>query len=209
MSDWGFDFRSTLGFVTDPANCYPVLGETFPHTYAAGVSAGFVSPGSLNLVNGSAGVDARLAGCIFENNSPFQMTFRVTLPATGTYTIDVVCGDVGYAESNMKVEVFDTGSSLGVLMTGASTASSSRWVDTDGTDMTEATWLAGHTTVDKTFTTTECNFKIGNLVTYTKINHIRVTSVAGGPSAGTDTATAGLTESLNTVSVTLSIQESG
>ena len=32
---------------------------------------------------------------------------------------------------------------------------------------------------------------------------------AGGPSAGTDTATAGLTESLNTVSVTLSIQESG
>jgi len=32
---------------------------------------------------------------------------------------------------------------------------------------------------------------------------------AGGPSAGTDTATAGLTESLNTVSVTLRIQESG
>ena len=31
----------------------------------------------------------------------------------------------------------------------------------------------------------------------------------GGPSAGTDTATAGLTESLNTVSVTLRIQESG
>jgi len=34
-------------------------------------------------------------------------------------------------------------------------------------------------------------------------------AAAGGPSAGTDTATAGLTESLNTVSVTLSIQESG
>ena len=34
-------------------------------------------------------------------------------------------------------------------------------------------------------------------------------TAAGGPSAGTDTATAGLSESLNTVSVTLSIQESG
>jgi len=34
-------------------------------------------------------------------------------------------------------------------------------------------------------------------------------AAAGGPSAGTDTATAGLTESLNTVTVTLSIQESG
>ena len=36
-----------------------------------------------------------------------------------------------------------------------------------------------------------------------------VLPAASGPSAGTDTATAGLTESLNTVSVTLSIQESG
>ena len=36
-----------------------------------------------------------------------------------------------------------------------------------------------------------------------------VKTATGGPSAGTDTATAGLSESLNTVSVTLSIQESG
>ena len=36
-----------------------------------------------------------------------------------------------------------------------------------------------------------------------------VKPATGGPSAGIDTATAGLSESLNTVSVTLSIQESG
>ena len=38
---------------------------------------------------------------------------------------------------------------------------------------------------------------------------VAIKPAAGGPSAGTDTATAGLTESLNTVTVTLSIQESG
>jgi len=38
---------------------------------------------------------------------------------------------------------------------------------------------------------------------------VSIKPVVGGPSAGTDTATAGLTESLNTVTVTLSIQESG
>ena len=58
-----------------------------------------------------------------------------------------------------------------------------------------------------TAVTTVCTFGTsavaqGGLVTFKK-------AAAGGPSAGTDTATAGLTESLNTVSVTLSIQESG
>src|SRR5208337_4927869 len=107
-TDFGFDFRATLGFVTDPTYAAAVLGEAYPHTYTNGlsntISAGFtLAAVNVNTRDRSAAGDARLAG---ENQngpgnagSPSFVTFEIALPVAGAWIIQAAFGDQANPQS--------------------------------------------------------------------------------------------------------------
>lgn len=75
----GFNFRSTLAYVTDPSDTqFCEENFTYPKT-AGGVTFGWTVRTN-NDRNRSTGVDARLAGIVYtSNNGSSQRTFRVDL----------------------------------------------------------------------------------------------------------------------------------
>jgi hypothetical protein len=104
--DVGFDFRSTSGYVTDAACCTYVLGNgggtvtTYPTTRTVnGTSVTFgweTYDINMDARDRSATYDARAAGIQFvANTSAQQQTFRVDLPSSGSYKIQLLVGDPG------------------------------------------------------------------------------------------------------------------
>lgn len=84
----GVDFRSTAGFVTDPANFTVDAGTTvYPTASPQGNNIGWVSTSGLSSRNRSASVDPRLAGMVFGTN--IASTFKIDLPSAGTYNIRI------------------------------------------------------------------------------------------------------------------------
>lgn len=183
----GIAFRSTSGYVTDssPDDVETSTANTdagnmsvssYPRTSAQGNTVGW-EKGSNNLItrnrNASAG---RMAGKHQGNDSKF----RLDLPSTGNYDIRLAAGDASYS-APVRVELFDTSSSLGVLSSG-STSAGNRFKDATDVERTSfGDWNTNNASVSKTFSTTICRFLVGVSGTSDgALSFLRVDAAAGG-----------------------------
>ena len=189
----GIDFRSSSGFVTDPTNCAAELGGglTYPTTTAQGNQVGWESGYVAgNEVDRDNTIDARLAGSHF--TSPAAATYRIDLPATGSYVINLALGDAISSGLIEKLELFDTTTSLGVLVNGSNGSSFTTWGGLDAQNnlyTSSAAWAAanplgggGTGSITKTFSTTIARFTVGDGTNFATINHIFI-KAAGAAAA--------------------------
>jgi hypothetical protein len=188
--DMGFDFRGTVGLVTDPAFAVFVdTADAYPHTYTNSngfsLNAGWtVQPGADDV---SALNDPRIAG---EHRSSVPITFRADLgsgsaPGAGVYTIDLAAGSgaIGHTQDS---KLFDDVTVLIDLTNGGAgiPTATGHYLDATVTDIAATTNWTG-TTVQKTFATTTVNFTLAvdNLGVSSDIAHFRLTPVGGGGAA--------------------------
>ena len=159
----GINFRSTLGYVTDGANESGELDgipPTYPRTTAQGITVGWEGSNTQNNRDRNSGNDRRLAGSHSPTNASTLNDFRIDLPSAGNYNVRIAAGDANYTRS-IKVEMFDTSTSRGVLCNG-STGASNSFFDAGGTARTAANWVTSNVSAPITFTTTICRFRIGS-----------------------------------------------
>lgn len=195
MAYYGINFRASSGFVTDTANNTYNLGEATSQT-RGGLTFQWDSSLAGNARDRTAGANNsfKLAGIVFTSNSgSAQRTLTITLPASGTYDIDLALGDES-GSSNNYCEILDNTTSL--ITISAASASADSYIDASGVARTRASpWETTQVKVQKTFATTTCVVKLGSTSSTTGnsiISHIGFDQVAGGGGSSTG---AGLTSS--------------
>lgn len=157
--DFGFDFRATQAYVTDPSYATYELcaggggGTSYPTTRSVnGVSITFGWEQAVQTRNRSSGIDPRLAGINFQGNSGSTYNFRVDLPASGLWSIGLGCGDAaaGNAQKNYIIikdtttQVLDC--SVNTSSTQVGDAAKNLW--------STAAWPGSNVLVPVTFSTT-------------------------------------------------------
>jgi hypothetical protein len=182
-NDFGFNFRNTSGYVTDPSYATYVLPNTnYPTTRSVnGVSLTFGWESSAGILTGrdrSTSVDARLAGIFFTpNNGTGFATFRLDLPSTGIWTFALAQGDgAGGNSQNNFLQVKNTSSLLATYNTNTT---ATKWSDTASNTWTSAQWPGSNVTANLTFTTTICRVTLTaqSSSNSNTIAHFRVTQV--------------------------------
>lgn len=140
----GFNFRSTLAFVTDGA------GETF-----VGGSTSFGWDANASAANRSAVIDRRLAGvCV----TAALNTWRHTLPHIGRYNVWFALGDNGASFSG-NARLLDDGNEL--LHNGGGSHAAGSFDDANFALHTAANWPANNTPAQVDFTTTSLEIEMG------------------------------------------------
>lgn len=156
----GVDFRSTAAFVTDPANFTHDLGTTvYPTASPQGNNIGWVSTTGLASRNRSATVDARLAGMVFGTN--IASTFKIDLPAAGTYNIRIALGDDGATQIGQGIQILDGATVLSTPVTYPASTNTGTFDDATGTNYSAANWPGNNTAVQLTFAGTTASFLLG------------------------------------------------
>jgi len=180
--DKGFNFRATVGFVTDGTNEQFVAGsQTYPTTNN-GVTYGWDANISGNDRDRDNTNDRRLAGVNSNPNLGTRNTFRVDLPATGQYIITLAMGDTS-SQAFECIEFQDNTTSF-LTLTGIVNLGTS-WADNTGTQYTNATWPGSHATLTRTFTSTIFNVILGSTTAQANsspIAHLFISQVASGAS---------------------------
>jgi hypothetical protein len=172
----GFNFRATLGFVTD------IAPDQFHDVglYAASPGYGWEVGSVANADRDrNAANNARLAGLFFVD-SGLTLDFRVDLPSAGDYAITLAIGDDAYSSDHCKCEIFDTSSSLFSVTSGA-TLTAGHYIDANGTEHTSAAnWVANQTSRTATFATTILRCRIGQASSSkTPIAHLSIAAAGG------------------------------
>ena len=178
--NFGWDFRATSGFVTDPSYAVFEGGATvFPHTYtnanSESINAGFVSitttpcDAAPTARDRNASNDPRLAGIVFPSGSNGSSTdgqcdFEITLPTTGSYTINLAMGDG--ANQQTQFVIFEDNTVTFASESNVSTGSNS-FMDASGVVETAANWPSTAVTISHTFTSTRFDILIGSTTTGT------------------------------------------
>lgn len=178
MSSIGINFRSTAGYVTDPAGTTYCIGDTYPTT-RGGWTFGWVSgsgPGS-NLRDRNNSIDPRLAGINFHSGS-FTLKFRIDLPASGSYNVRCAMGDAG-AQNGTELTIFDNTTSLGELVTNH-LPNSGNFYDATNTVYSAANWPGSNSAASLTFSTTTFFATINSSYSFETIAHLYVEQAAGG-----------------------------
>lgn len=186
--DFGFPFRSTLGFVTDAAVDCAVLAEAYPHTYTNGngqtISAGWTDASNMGKTDIDSTHDVRLAGRSFYNvGGPATAVFQVNLASgdgggAGTYTVRLAIGqspDVGNAKC--QFQLLDTST---VLIDGSAQVTPVDFIDASNTVRTRAAWPGSNAAVNLAFATTLLKLTVdtnagGGL--FTPVAYLRLTFV--------------------------------
>ncbi|MBK6414071.1 hypothetical protein [Sphingopyxis sp.] len=175
----GINFRSTSAYVTDGEDhTYEIgLGNNYPRTTPQGNTVGWETATG-DARNRSTSNDTRLAG--FARTTVTTVgTYRIDLPSAGSYSVRVAAGDASYA-SGVKVEAFDTSTSLGVLASTSTTAAN-KFRDATNAEHTAANWPANNASATLTFATTICRIKTGIASGgSTALAHVYVASAGGG-----------------------------
>ena len=163
------NLRSTDAYVTDGTNQYVFSSagandaKQYPQAVTvngASVNMGRVAAtGTLEARNRSTGVDTRCAGVYFRAHSSLeQPILRITLPATGAYTIYLAIGDATQAGASSRVEILDGSTSKAVL---SGSLTSGQFRDAAGTTHANAAaWASSQAGVQVAFATTELNIKL-------------------------------------------------
>lgn len=148
----GFDFRTSIAYVTDPTNCTYEAHDA-PDTYPTtrnGVTFGWVTTtieDSRDRDN-TAG-NEKVAGVAFTSSATY--TFQVDLPASGIYNISLGVGDVTSSGAVGQVLIKDGGTTLITIAHNGTT----RIYDANDTAFTTlAGWVSGQASKQVTFTGT-------------------------------------------------------
>jgi hypothetical protein len=183
--DEGFNFRSTLAFVTDPANTQWADNDTtglYPQT-RAGVTFGWVADTEASYVDRDASGDARTSGELARNNTSAEVTpkFRVDLDSAGTYDIHVWAGARSYAHNNYW-RILDNASVLDTRHV-STTVGANQMCDANGNFYANsAAIVSGAVPIRLTFSSTILILEIADPAlaasSDTRIMHLRITSVA-------------------------------
>jgi hypothetical protein len=181
----GFNFRSTVAFVTDGANQIEVENSSpnglYPTTNSIGgdsVTYGWdIATTIRDRVNTN---DPRLAGMHFANSASGNLNFRVDLPAAGTYKYRLAIGDGSFAQPAMQVRIYDNTTLLTNVNVGTSVAN--HFIDATGNDLTNVTWPGSNAQVTQSFATTILIMRIsGDVTNTTCIAHLEVEQASGDP----------------------------
>ena len=185
MAIFGFDFRNTSAYVTDPSTstfqlcptgtanpAYPTTKSVNGQSITFGWESGTANVDSRDR---NSGIDARLAGINFvPSTAGGSGTWRVDLPSSGSWTLNMAMGDASGAQT-INLNVKDTNTTL---FSFANTAvASGSFLDANGTAWTAANWPASNTSKTVTFTTTICRvvFNVPSSLS-TTLTHMLFTS---------------------------------
>ena len=163
--------------------CYPEPSggnNNYPQTTAQGNSVGWETTASgYEGRNRSGTNDVRLAGMGFDGGGTNVVRdFRVDLSGTGDWSIRIAMGDGSYAR-DVDCEILDTSSSLGVVISGA-TSAGNNFKDATDTNYTAANWPGSNSAITKTFSTTICRFRVGAAdAQSTCLAHVYLASAGG------------------------------
>lgn len=195
----GVDFRQFASYVTDPSGYGPpgyvaelaTAGNDYTAVQGYGWETGISGGSDGTTANG----DARIAGSAYTAD-PLVGTFRIDLPAAGTYNIQLALGNAQGGANTERAELFDDTTSLGVLVndqlsaagSGTFTGFDAQDNDYDGTAGHDYNaWIAnnplgggGAGSRNFTFSSTILRLKIGNASgsSYTALAHLMVMQVA-------------------------------
>lgn len=180
MANYGFNFRASSGYVTDPAGTTYILVQAYPQT-RNGITFGWTSStGALNSRDRSTGVNARVAGIMFPDSVG---TFRVDLPAAGTYNIGCAIGDAAFDQGNQYIEIFDGAASLWSMQTSVGPGAN-QFYDVNGNLLTsDSDWFTNQTFKQLTFSGTILNVNVGKSGFGGIIAHLDVNQAASAPVA--------------------------
>lgn len=201
--DKGWNFRGTVGFVTDGTNETYSIGAAYPET-RNGVTFGW-TVALTGSVDRFAANDRRLAGISYKSNSDglAQSVFRVDLPAAGQYSVRLSMGDHDGPQAFLYCQILDGATPLLTINDVAGTAANV-FDDATQTQYTAANWPGSNSPVTVAFVGTTLNLKIGyptvqvssSTLTHLFISQLPVlsaqtvgsiTTVGGTPAVTTDT----------------------
>jgi hypothetical protein len=163
--DFGFDFRLSAGYVTDPAYAVGVLGgatHAYPFTFTNGngvsINAGWVTNTYDRTDRVSTG-DPRLAGTNAIDASTPPRDFKIDLasgsaPGAGGYTVALAAGDPGGFGPYIALAVKDNTTAFITLP--YQNVGSTNMIDATGTVRSLANWPSLNTPVSRTFASTTC-----------------------------------------------------
>src|SRR5271157_2562078 len=179
---FGFDFRNTSTFVTDPPGDTYVLPSTTYPTTVNGVTFGWTTPNLVQARDRSTSVDPRLAGINFvSNGSP--ATFYVDLPSAGSYNLSLALGDEGYSQCWTQCQIqFLDGSTVLATVPGGPT-NYGYFYDAKGNNWSAANWPTSTVSQQVTLVGTRLTVVVGtNKATgdNTPIAFLGVGQVSGG-----------------------------
>jgi hypothetical protein len=159
----GVDFRATSGYVTDPTNCtYETLTGSpyvnYPTTTPQGSNIGWETSSFawLNSRDRSTGVDARLAGILYNSNANTPV-YRIDLPATGSHNIGLAMGDMGSSQAATVVFKDD----ITTISTVSGTFAAANFLDATGVSRTAAAWPGSQALLAHTFASTIFRAELG------------------------------------------------
>ena len=174
-----FNFRATAGYVTDAADTSPVLGEIYPNSYSNGLTGGWDA--AIDTRDRSTTVP-RLAGGNQQIATTTLRTFRVDLPATGTYTIRLGMGDATQGDVRNRYLIQDNTTTL-FEVTDSGTIAADSFFNANDTAATAANWVTNYTSSGKNyvFASTIFKFQIAafNGLTRGSIAHLCISSSGG------------------------------
>lgn len=186
---FGFDFRATAIYVTDPADCGPVLGESYPQTTTingfsvtwgwvpSGSTAGCSSCTAVNILNtNDMLVTPKLAG-VNNANATVCSVFRVDLPASGSYTFRAAFGSATGVGDN-TVDFYDSDATTNLFnVANAVVTTGGQWIDATGVTRTSDTdWVSNNAPKTLTISGTAVYITLGNNTGFVSIiSHLFVT----------------------------------
>ncbi len=160
QQSFGFDFRNTKTYVTDPPGDIYVLSSTKYPTSTNGVTFGWVKTSLVQARDRNAKLDPRLAGINYANNGS-PATFNVDLPAAGTYKVSLALGDAGYQACwvQCQVQFLDGSTVLATVTVGSSKLG--YFYDAEGNNWSAANWPAKNLSEQVTLTGTRLTVVVG------------------------------------------------
>lgn len=157
-ANWkGFNFRETLGHVTDGTNeqAVTLAAHAYPQTTTIGgdsVTWGWEDIAG-NTRDRDAGVDRRLAGVHFLSAGNPDIRFRIDLPSAGIYEIRIAQGDA----TNGNAQRFEVRDGTTVRINGAAEVGTAagQFIDAKlAVRATAAAWASNQRSSAETFATT-------------------------------------------------------
>jgi len=188
----GFNFRATLGFVTDnAANPYEVaeLSAAYSATRNTinGDVVGYGWTGTLASASDRVNtVDRRLAGINYSNNSSGEKLWRLDLPSAGTYTIRLALGSANGA-GTIFARIYDGATPTFTIASNVSTLAD-QFIDATSVIRTSDTdWVTNNASQNFTFSSSYLQLGIGDPSTISGgsswLAHLDIVQVSAGVAA--------------------------
>lgn len=180
----GFNFRDSVGFVTDGTNQkYSDDDDAYPNSDSIGgdsVVSGWLSLTNIFAADRDTGIDVRLAGLEYVGGGAATYeSWQCDLPAAGNYKVRLALGDAGFAQANSRVAIWDSTVSQ-LLNRTEGTSVAGHFVDAAGVDYAAAAWPGSNSQVTLTFTTSTFIMRVyansGALVS--TVAHLEIEQVA-------------------------------